>query len=169
MKSTCGTLYDVEKFIQAQAAHCRAHQFFDRDEIQSLGYLAYTEAEQKINPDKSINERKSFYRYAIRSILTNEIKKKITHSKKIIYVDDSEIAKSLGQEQELKTAPELHEVYKFIGNLPDRGQEIIKRRYLNSKVETLNEIGLTMNLSGERVRQICRQNLDVLRECLENG
>lgn len=52
---------------------------------------------------------------------------------------------------------------RFIGELPERDRYIMKVRHLEEQKQTLEEVGLTLGVSKERIRQLEARSMDRLR------
>jgi len=58
-------------------------------------------------------------------------------------------------------------LYSAMDELPDREQEIIQRRHLNDDKETLQQVGVRLGISRERVRQLEVRAMRRMRQSLE--
>jgi RNA polymerase sigma factor (sigma-70 family) len=77
---------------------------------------------------------------------------------------------SVNQEEELYSREVRRLVRYAMGDLDDRERHIIRNRFglLGGKELTLEEIGKTLNLSRERVRQLEREAKEKLRASLQH-
>jgi RNA polymerase sigma factor (sigma-70 family) len=68
-------------------------------------------------------------------------------------------------ESELAEFSQERELQQAIERLPARGREVLQRRFglTGDDPETLEQIGATLQVSGERVRQLEAQALEDLR------
>ena len=83
-----------------------------------------------------------------------------------IPANDPDPESSYAKEEEA----DLHQaaLYEAIAELPDREQEIIRRRHLNDEKETLQEVGERLGISRERVRQLEVRAMRRMRQSLES-
>ncbi|MCO4773002.1 MAG: RNA polymerase factor sigma-32 [Deltaproteobacteria bacterium] len=82
-----------------------------------------------------------------------------------IPANDPDPEMTLAMEQE--SANDTRDLYAAISELPDREQEIIQRRHLNDEKETLQEVGVRLGISRERVRQLEVRAFRRMRQSLE--
>ena len=106
-------------------------------------------------------------------LLQNEFQDIVSLSESIgdnIYLEDV-----IGQEDDLETEiikkDQIIEIYDLLNSaLNDREKEILEMRYGlgESKIYTLKEIGVKLNITRERVRQIEKKSIIKLKKYLED-
>ena len=106
-------------------------------------------------------------------LLQNEFQDIVSLSESIgdnIYLEDV-----IGQEDDLETEiikkDQIIEIYDLLNSaLNDREKEILEMRYGlgESKIYTLKEIGVKLNITRERVRQMEKKSIIKLKKYLED-
>lgn len=181
--SEAALVASVQPFIHHMARRC-APIVGNADDLIGAGTMGALEAARRFDAGRGVQ----FLTYAahwIRARILQEVRlltgaREGAAAPATVSIDvlerDGQSAPALCEEGEpsasetlLASSQAAELAWRFVDGLDDRSREVVRRRFLCEEPETLAEVAERMELSRERIRQIERAALGLLRKRLRRA